>query len=311
MPGSAAIGHVRYTSPSGGDLGNVVSYANFSIGNSGMQTLDLSEADYPVFTTGDASVTGNASYGIGRYGVRCFAPNTSGEYSAIGQIDLFNSGSPSTVRAMYMRWCINIGTAWAANNTFDAVKHCILLFGSPTSTRPMLYLDSRNGGLGIAPVNSVVISPAQGTNKRFCEDYPAFQVFDGNNRFDFYMDDGTATTVTDPSNSHVRPVLASTEWVCIEWLVDSRAATSPNGLIRMRCTRQDGTILSDIDESMPWDEDEAAVFEEAITMVDVLGGYYNNFSSSGSADNYIAIDRYVSFEANRTTFAGPPPGFLS
>lgn len=292
-----------------GDLGDVVAYAAFSLATTGLKSIDLSQT-FPAYVGGDASVTYNSAWGVGGGGgVRCFPPATSGEYSGIGQLNLFNAGGSVNFTNLYMRWCVQIGSAWAANNEFDAVKHLILWSsGGPNSTandpeRPMCYLDSRNGDLGIAPTDSTVLVPAQGTSKYNSESFTGSNVYDGNNRFDFYFGQ-SATTAGG------KRVLAPSDWVCVELLCESAQTGSyANGVIRQRVTARDGTVLSDLDP--PWNWDAASPFTKYFTHVDVLGGYYNGLTTEAGANNYIAMDRYLSFERDGNTFRGPPPGFLT
>jgi hypothetical protein len=291
-----------------GDLGSVVAYAAFSLATTGLKSIDLSQT-FPAYVGGDASVTYNAAYGVGGGGgVRCYPPATSGEYSGIGQLNLFNAGGSVNFTNLYMRWCVRVGSAWADNNEFDAVKHLILWSsGGPNSTandpeRPMVYFDSRPGELAVAPADSTTICPAQGTSRYFAEGAPD-EFPEGDGDFDFYLGQSATTYLG-------KRVIDDADFVCIELLCESaQTGSHPNGTIHFRVTARDGTVLSDLDPD--WNHDAAVPFTKYFTTVDVLGGYYNGLTDAAGANNYIELDRYVSFERDGNTFRGPPPGFLT
>lgn len=290
-------------------MGTIGDYAGLSLATYDTYTVDLAEQDYPTFVTEGGSVTYNAAYGIdGRPGVRCFPPTTNAGYGAIGGFNLFNAGGSNNFTNFYIRWCMQVGAAYAENNDFDAVKYCIIHSqnagtGGSDPIRPMCYIDSRLSGIG--PTGGAFICPAQGTNRWFSESHPTSAFFDGDGRADFYFGQSDTTynskTVVGPSN-----------WVCVEmWCESAQTGSWPNGLIRMRVTARNGTVLSDLDSSMGWQHDPSAPYTKYFYEVQVLGGYYNGATTTAGSNNYTAIDRYVTFAKNVTDFLGPPTGFLT
>lgn len=298
------------SSGGGAEFGTLTDYAGLNVTQSGIITLDGSEGDTPLW---NANCTWGATNGVGgRGGWECVPPTAGAAggsvYSALGQINLKNGGGSADIQRLWMRWYMRVGSAWADNNEFDAVKH-VIFWANPGPVRPMVYIDSRPGELGIAPADSVFASPAQGTTRWFSETYAGNSFWDGNNRADFYLGQ-SSTTVTDttPNPDEVKPVLDDLEWVCFEILLDSRTG-SANG-IRLRATRADGTILSDLDETMSWDH-EAVANDGDIEVIDVLGGYFNGYTDAAGANNYMRIDGYVSFDMDQTTFHGCDSEFLN
>lgn len=301
---------LRSSSAVGGDgvMGTIGDYAGLTLASNDIYTVDLFEQDYPVFDNGDGAVTYGAAYGIdGRPGVRCYPPDATGEYAALGSFSLFNAGGSSNFTNFYLRWCMQVGATYAANNTFDAVKYVIVHSqnagtGGSDPIRPIMYLDSRLSG--IAPTDSLVMYPAQGTTQYFSESHPTNAVNDGDGRYDFYWGQSATTYLG-------KRVIAPTDWVCCElWCESASTGTYPDGNIRLKQTARDGTVLSDLDTSMTWDHDPSAPLTKYFYEVQVLGGYYNGGTTTAGADNYTAIDRYVTFAKNQTDFLGPPTGFL-
>lgn len=257
-----------------------------------MTTLDLSLGGWPGWADGGASVVGQANGGYNNeYWVKCSPPTSGGSHSGIGQLSITNQ----TCEYWYMSWLLQVGSTWSANNEFDAVKHLILQAG-PDPTRPMIYLDCRPGHLGIAPTDSAFICPAQGTTRYYSESFPGSSAWDGNNRMDFYFGQSNTT-------AGGKPVLAPSTWVCMELLCDSRA---PTGLIRMRASKSDGTILSDLDANMGWQYEAGVDQNVSLHTVDILGGYYNGDATNPGTNNYLGIGRYIRFQKNKSTFDGWP-----
>ncbi len=292
------------TAVSGGGGGGgetLTSYANRNLALYPINAFDESQT-IPLFLTGGSTATYEATGS--RLGGPCrkFTPPTSaGTYSGYGQFDL-NAAANFAFRRMAIRFEMQIGATYGSNNSGDAVKLLIInmtdMLGGATTTRPMLYLESRPADETGLPVNYVMLALAQGTTKRYSAtatvSYP-----DGTTPFFFGP---TATTWNG------RPVVGASEWVSVSYYMNSQAeAGFPNGKLWMKVTRQNGQVLADF--SHAYNIDAAANPDDFIAVLDILGGYYNFAANTQEATNFLRI-AYPTFQANANAPLEPRTGFV-
>lgn len=290
------------TAASGGASGETLtSYANRDLGLYPINAFDESQPT-PLFVTGGSTVTYEAT--ANRLGGpdRKFTPPTSdGAYSGYGQFDLNGAGTFG-FRRMAIRFEMQIGATYGSNNIRDAVKLLIInmtdTLGGATTTRPMLYLDSRRDEPEMQD-NYVMLALAQGTTRRYSASVTS--VFpDGTTPFFFGP---TATTTLSG-----RPVVGAAEWVSVSYYMNSQAETGyPNGRLWMKVTRQNGAVLADF--SHAYNIDAAANPDDFIAVLDILGGYYNFAANAQEATNFLRI-AYPTFQANANAPLEPRTGFV-
>jgi hypothetical protein len=288
------------TAVSAGDE-TLTTYVNRDLALYPINAFDESQT-IPLFLTGGSTAAYEATGS--RLGGPCrkFTPPTSaGSYSGYGQFDL-NRAATFAFRRMAIRFEMQIGATYGSNNNGDAVKLLIInmtdTLGGATTTRPMLYLDSRPADETGLPVNYVMLALAQGTNRRYSAiatvDYP-----DGTTPFFFGP---TATTWNG------RPVVGASEWVSVSYYINSQAeAGYPNGRLWMKVTRQNGDVLANF--SHAYNIDAAANPDDFIAMLDILGGYYNFGANAQEATNFLRI-AYPTFQANANVPLEPRTGFV-
>jgi hypothetical protein len=295
----------------GDGYGTIVAYPDFSLASSGSSiiTIDKQLSALPQFTSEGSSVTNSSSYGMdGRGGTRYYPPVTDAGYGGEGAIDLFNAGGTRVITDFWWSYIFTWGSTFAQNNTWDAVKKDIVhsqggsngTFNDPY--RPIHYLDSRIDG--IAPTNSMVMYPAQGTSQYFSESHPDNNVNDGDGRYDGYLAQTTGTYAS-------KPTFAPGTWICVEnHYQTTQGGSYANGVIRQKLwARGSGTPFSDLDINCPWNRDPAAPFNKEFYEIQVYGGgYFNGATITPGTNNYTESDRYIRFGVGIGP-QGPPSDF--
>lgn len=281
----------------------IVNYSGLDLETGGLQEINEISAIPTFLTLGSTATRENTGDKLGGPCRKFTPPTGAGGYSGYGQF-ILNKAGTFGFRRMAMRFEMQIGATWGTRNVGDAVKLLIInmtdTLGGNTTTRPMLYLDSRpgDGADGTKPTSLIGLGLAQGTNKRYSAT-ATVDYMDGSTPFFFGPTSGTWDG---------RPVVGADEWVSISYYMNSQAEAGwPNGRLWMKVTRQDGTVLADFSHSYTIGANSP---DDFIAVMDILGGYFNFAATAQEPTNYIRI-AHPSFLSNANAPLGPRTGFVT